>query len=94
MPPGTLDFKYQNATNINLFLKYAKEAQEFIISAGTPLYHIIPLSEREVELSVHMLSNEEYQNMVSKHTRISFTNKYFKIKNILKNKAKSCPFKK
>jgi hypothetical protein len=94
MPPGTVDFKYQNATNINFFLKYTQEKQQFIIPAGTPMYHIIPLSEREVELSLHMVSNEEYQNIVSKHTRISFTNKYFKIKNLLKNKQNFCPFKK
>jgi hypothetical protein len=94
IPPGVLEFKYQGTSNINMFIKHTEEQRNLLIPAGTPVAHIVPLSDREVNLNVHLVSNEEAEKMFSKNSNISFLGKYNKIKNILKKQEteKRCPF--
>jgi len=33
--------------------------QEFIMKAGTPLVHIIPLTDKKVELKIQVISEQE-----------------------------------
>jgi hypothetical protein len=90
--PGILNFKYQNCTHINMFLPKRKNTIKF--NAGSPIVHLVPISENKVDIRCHLISNEEYSQKHRK-MRYNFTSlaKYKKIKNIIDNKSeKKCPF--
>jgi len=76
---GILEFKYQNSTHINLFIK--KAIKEITFDAGMPLVHLIPLTEKKVKLKRHIISNEEYSKMFRNTTSFFNTDKYKKFKN-------------
>lgn len=59
---GVIDFKHQIATNVNMFIK-----KDSIISytAGDPLVHLIPISEKRLKIHKHILSLEEYDRISS-----------------------------
>lgn len=86
MPPAVVDFKHQNETNINFFVKAREERYIVDIEAGTPMVHLIPLSERNVKLHLHHVSGDELEKIKSKHASISFRNSYNKSK-----KLRECP---
>lgn len=47
------------ATNIFLFLKKEKETQRIIIPAGTPIIHLIPLTDKKIILKNDAMSNNK-----------------------------------
>ena len=82
--PAILDYHYNTTTNINMVFPRAVTPQEIILKFGTPLVHLIPMSEDTVEVRNHLVSREEYDNIDSAHNAsISFTNSYAKRKKIL-----------
>ena len=91
---GILNFKYQSTTNINALCKYPKpgERETIYLPCGTNLLNFFPMSERPVEIHNHLVSSEEYQLFKEKNTKISFFNKYKKIKNIVEQNESKCPF--
>jgi len=93
MPPATVDFKYQHTTHINFFLKFNSNIQNIFVNSGSPLVHVIPLSERKIELNVQKISSEDMKDFRSKQQKISFTDKYSKIKRIVNRQEEAkCPF--
>ena len=98
--PGVLDFKYQHATNINLMIECRSEERTFLLEPGTPIAYIIPLSEEEIELRNHLISNDELIKLLPQQ-RIFFpglinAKKYSRSKKFIdkhdeRNKPK-CPF--
>jgi hypothetical protein len=87
--PGIVQFNAQHSTNINMLAPCVKQRIE--ISLGTPMWHVIPLSEHKVEIKNHLLDDLEYSKMF-KQTRVTF-----KANHILKRKSanepeKKCPF--
>ena len=58
VPPGLTYYDEQCQSNINLFIK--KDAENFILRAGTPLIHIVPLTEKEVEWKCHLVDMNEW----------------------------------
>lgn len=90
MPPGVLSFKYQSATNINMF--YKRQAQDAVhtLEFGQPLLHYVPLTERKVRLELHLVSDETLRKINSKNTRLSFFGKYRPKKAALDERG--CPF--
>jgi hypothetical protein len=58
VPPGLTYYDEQCQSNINLFIK--KDAENFILRAGTPLVHIVPLTEKEVEWKCHLVDMQEW----------------------------------
>jgi hypothetical protein len=58
IPPGVTFYDNQCQTNINAFVR--NDADDFILKAGTPLIHITPLTEKEVEYKCHLVSYEEW----------------------------------
>ena len=89
-PPGVVDYKYQNSTNINLFFKLQEEHQDFFIKNGQPLINIFPLTEKKIEIKIHMISNKEYDSMNIEY--LSHINNYNESKKN-KKKLEKCPFK-
>lgn len=90
IPPGVLNFKYQSATNINMF--YKRQAQDIVhtLEFGQPMSHLVPLTERKVRLELHLVSDEDFKKLDAKNKRLSFFGKYRQNKNALTERK--CPF--
>ena len=63
IPPGLTYYDEQPQSNINIFIK--KDAENFIMKAGTPLIHIVPLTEKQVDWKCHLVDWNEW---LSKNT--------------------------
>jgi hypothetical protein len=90
--PGCLEFKDQMSTNINMFLP--KADNKFFVPHNTPLAHIIPITENDVEIKNHLISKTEWHDMLATFTgAISFNNNYNNLAKLRKSKENSkCPF--
>lgn len=56
--PATLNYKFHNSTNIPMFVP--KEDSVIEINHGEPMIHLIPLTEKEVEVKMHQISHDEF----------------------------------
>ena len=54
IPPGLTYYDEQPQSNVNVFIK--KDAENFILRAGTPLIHIVPLTEKQVDWKCHLVN--------------------------------------
>jgi hypothetical protein len=88
-PPGVLEFKYNHATEINMLIP--NKLSRIEIKAGSPMAHIIPMSDHDVVVKNHLISEDEFN---LKYTSRVWTNtfNYIKEKNMLSKKEKKCPF--
>jgi hypothetical protein len=85
---GVVDYKYQNQTNVNMFIK-KDSVVEF--KAGDPLVHLIPLSDKEVILKTHLINPLEFSMMEQKPSQ--YINQYKRYKtSIDKLEQAKCPF--
>ena len=98
IPPGVVNFKYQKSLNINFFLKYTSREREIVLRQGTPMFNLIPLTEREVKINMkHISPQEYYEKMALYQYHFSFVGNYHKLKNMLRKKEaaaseRKCPF--
>lgn len=69
--PGIVDFKNQSSTHVNFFLPIKENRIEF--SAGETIVHIIPLSDKKIEIKNHLISFEEWNK---KHLRYSYMSSF------------------
>ena len=88
--PGTLNFYYQNATNINVFVE--NNIEQFNVIAGTPMYYIVPQTEDDVEIKCHVTSPEEHRKITKLMN--TFSNNYARSKKATINmeSKNKCPF--
>jgi hypothetical protein len=90
---GTTNFYYQFGTHINLLIK---DHKEFIIPFNHPMVHLMPLTERKVELRRHLISPAEFERERHKMKEISFVGAYHKLKKhrelMEEKQASKCPF--
>ena len=86
---GVVDFKAQHGSHINAFVKKGSVLQ---LKAGEPLVHVIPLTEKELELKCHVLSPAEYRKIWASYAdRTMYTGQH---RALLKAKEDSkCPFR-
>lgn len=61
VPPGIVDLRYSPETNVNLMVNNQSGPKEFFIPAGDPFWHLIPLTDRKVELTVEVVKQEDLQ---------------------------------
>jgi len=90
--PGMLEFYNNHGTNINFFVE--RKEQEFSINFGDPLIHIVPLSERELVLTNHLITVDEHKKIM-KNTKISFGPDYLMRRKYSKRQTdqeSKCPF--
>jgi hypothetical protein len=71
--PGVVNFKNQNGTHINLFVK---DYTRLELKAGTPLVHLIPLSDKQVEIKNHLISGEEFRKLYHLNTPLTFAKSF------------------
>jgi hypothetical protein len=80
--PGVLNFKYQNSTNVNLFIP--NRPNKFIIPHRQPLMHFVPLSDRRVKIHRHLVTTDEFRQREYAMAGIKFSRKYDAVKKIIK----------
>lgn len=89
IPVGAVNYKYQNSVNINMLL-FFNNIQTFKLTAGIPLIHLFPITDKKIKLKTHLIGEEEYSKISAlSHTNF-FSKNYFKRKNIIKN-VRKCP---
>jgi hypothetical protein len=88
--PGIVNFKYQHGANINVIWAREAESKTHLLEFNSPLAHLIPLTERKVELRLHLVSNEIYTSMREISLSTTFLKKYKINKNVVKENG--CPF--
>lgn len=92
IPPGISNFRLANVGHINIFIP--RKSFEFEIGIGQPLVHLIPLSDKKLKITNHIISNDEYKKKYSAVSS-SFYGWRKKMELILKrnNREKEkCPF--
>lgn len=82
---GFLNFSNQPRVNLQLFIDISKN-YSFIIPFNFP-FLFTPLTEKEVVIHRHLVSQEKFDSISQRATRIKFINKYREIQ-----KTKKCPF--
>jgi len=83
--PAIVDYKHQNASEINLLIQRTKERQNIKLDFNTPMAHIVPLSERKLIIKNHLINLDEWKE--KDFPRFFFTERYLKSK-------KLCPINK
>lgn len=95
--PGIVDIKCAMQANINTF--WPKISKRYEIEAGTPMLHIIPLTEDHVELKTHLVTQDEWVKLGEPamlrrsffYNQIQRIDKQ-KLKNEEQSKKSKCPF--
>lgn len=81
--PGIIEFYNQAGLNVNIACRRGAESQEVLLPLRQPLAHLTPMTEKEVVLKTHLVSDAEI-NRIQKSTffPLSFINAYSKLKRI------------
>lgn len=92
--PGVTDFKYQIGLHMNMFVPYGDIEDGVMLKNGTPLFNLMPLSDRELKFKCHLVSDDELRKLREKYGAAAFTFKgmHRKIKRFIDQKEKKCPF--
>jgi hypothetical protein len=91
--PAVINFKHQHALHINAFI--SDEKKMYSIKLGTPVIHLIPMTENDVEFKSHTVTDNEY-NVLKTSTffpTVSGGYNFAKKKSEERgNEKKKCPF--
>lgn len=80
--PAAVDYKHQYTTNLNCFVPKSKT--QFRVESGTPIAQIIPMSDRPIKITTHVIDEVEWIKLSSRMTFHKFTNGYFVAKKNIK----------
>ena len=83
---GVVDYKYQHTTSVNMLIPKTIFPKEVNIPLNKELAHVIPMSEKDIDIKMHTVTQEEFVKQVG---TIPFTisGQYFKRKKLLKQKG-------
>lgn len=85
-----IDYKAQNNTHINVFMK---KGTIINIQHGDPLVHIVPITEKEVELKTHRVDEKEYSKIMHNNAgHFMWSGQHRALYNAMKEKESKCPF--
>lgn len=84
IPPGIIDYKYQHTTNVNILVPWPKsDLKEVIIPSGKPLVQLVPMSDKQVKIHMHVITEQELKKMTTYvHCPV---HSFLKTKKILRN---------
>jgi hypothetical protein len=85
--PGITEFRYYHQTHVNFLYPMSSTSYTDIIYPGEPLVQVTPLTEREWELQVEVLTNEDWAKKILPWDH-SFKFNYQKSRHIHENKNK------
>ncbi len=98
--PAVINFKYQHHTHINYFIQLEDSPKTITIPPLTPLVMLHPLTDDNVEIKTHLVSDREYSRIFSKEDLILNRNladesKEFERKKALTKRLDTlkCPYK-
>lgn len=80
IPPGYTNFKFQNSTNIHLWLKNRPDTYSVQLPIRTPLLSLVPITERKVVIKNHLIDYNTWYAMGSSHPKVSVGAYYKKLK--------------
>jgi hypothetical protein len=91
--PGISDFKYQDSTNIQMLVRYPTYnlTTSLLINVGTPMVHMIPMSDRPIKITTHLVDRVKYNDMGN--SGVTFSGAYLQRKKMI-DQQPTCPFKK
>jgi hypothetical protein len=84
--PGITSFKYQASTNINALFYRGEKLKTIEIKYGTPLIHMIPLTDRKLTLKHHLVDQNEFSKLNLNTTPVKFINSIQILKKLRTNK--------
>jgi hypothetical protein len=99
--PAVINFKYQHASNINLFVDLKNNEQQLTIPPLAPLVMMHPLTEKNVIIKTHLIDEKEKQKIIGirkfilRRGQTDPIDSYKKKKDLLKkidNMNSGCPF--
>lgn len=70
--PAVINFYEQSGTNINFFLRHTNEKQTIEINPLTPLVILHPLTEEKITVRNHLVSDKEYDSVLSSNKPLIF----------------------
>lgn len=88
IPQGVLNFKHQHALNINMMVRRGEQEKLIEMSCGNPIVQLIPLTDRKVDIKLHLVSTEELTNVSRSPVRSYFDRGHLKTV----SKERKCPF--
>ena len=94
--PGILNFKYQHAAEINIFIKYKNEPRTLDFTIGDPIAIMVPLSECNIKIKHHVVDERKLQSLHSftstKNTKVYSTRKHVIEQAEKRDAMTRCPF--
>ena len=75
--PGVVNYRYQHATHINMFLARNKT---YMLKAGQPMMYLVPMTEDKVEIKTHVVSTAEYKRICNLQAGNKFLGSYKDLK--------------
>lgn len=89
--PAIVSFELNKGTHVNMFVD--KTVEQFTLNGGTPLVHLCPLSEKELVLKHHLVSEHEIKKLgIPDDFSWLLPNRYTRYKKLISNNSKKCPF--
>lgn len=86
--PGVANFKYQHSAHVQLMLPI--QNADLLLRFHQPLFHLIPLTERKIELRHRLVSKDEFERIEMIGAQpVTFLKKYDAMR---KARTSGCPF--
>ena len=82
---GIVDYKYQHTTSINMLVPKNMFPKSQIIPAGKELAHVVPLSDKDVVIKMHVVDGQELNKLAP--WVWTFNGHYFKRKKLLQDRG-------
>ena len=98
--PAVVEFKYQHATNVNLFVVNEDKFKKTTIAPNTPLVSLHPMTEKKIVLKRHLVTYEEFLQTLDGVASLFMRRDYFDFSKLYKKKKEfldkqsKCPFNK
>jgi len=88
------DYYYQHTTHVSTAIKRDTHTKYINVAMGTPLVHLMPLTEKQVKFKHHLVTPDEYFKIErSSFSRLKFIKPYYHLKKIKEAKSSNkCPF--
>lgn len=83
--PAVVSYDLQSATNINIFLEKKEEEYRIQIDAGDPIIHLIPLTDKKVNLKTHFVNQLEYDLIATRNPPTKFVGSFEVYKKFMRN---------
>ncbi len=82
---GIVEYKYQHTSSVNMLVPKNMFPKSQLIPAGKELVHVVPLSDKDVVIKMHVVDSKELQKLQS--WVFTFNGHYFKRKKFLQDRG-------